>query len=239
MRDIAHHFNSEAGIFDARVVRIVPQYRDMLDALVAALPFPSQRPVRIVDLGCGTGTVSWLVKQRFPNAKVHCVDLSPRMLALAAHKLAGGDGITFEQADLQTYAFRGTYDAVVSSLALHHLEPGAGKARVFRRIWRALAPGGVLANADIIRSADRRCQRVFLGKWGEFILCSYSEEALRENHARYLREDRPAVLREELAGLERIGFMPVEVFWKYYNFATYAAYKPAAPARSPKRGTRP
>lgn len=229
MEHIARHFNTEAGIFDARVVRIVPGYREMLDALVASLPFPAKKKIRVLDLGCGTGTVSFLVKSKFPNAVIRCVDLVPNMLELAARKLRGFSGIEFEQADLQTYRIRERCHAVVTSLALHHLETDGDKAAMHRKIFRALVPAGVFASADITVSSQKFLQQYYLSQWAEFIAQSHPRAEIEENYRRYLREDRPSVLLPELRSLERIGFRRVEVLWKHYNFAVYAAYKQGRP----------
>ncbi len=225
IQSVAEHFNSEADVFDARVVKIIPGYRDMLESLVANLPFPPGKHIRVIDLGCGTGTLSLLVKQRFPQAVIRCVDFSPRMLELAARKLSGCSHLAFEQADLQTYLFRESYDAVVTSLALHHLETNWDKEKVHRRIFHALNPGGVFASADLTASADKRIQRSYLRKWEEFILQSYSRPEVKQNYRRYKREDRPSVLLEELGWLKKIGFRHLEIYWKYCNFASYGAYK--------------
>lgn len=226
MKHVAEHFNTEADIFDARVVKIVPYYREMLEALVNSLPFPTQKRIKVLDLGCGTGTISRLVKQRFPMADIQCVDLVPNMLALAREKLRGLSGIEFEQADLHHYAIPGTYDAVVTSLALHHLETDADKLAMHRKIFRSLTPGGVFASADITVSSKKFLQQHYMQKWEEFISRSFSQDQIENNYQRYRREDRPSILLDELSRLMRIGFSPVEILWKYYNFTTYAAYKP-------------
>lgn len=225
MDQVADHFQTEARGFDARVIRIVPYYREMLDALVNSLPFPPAKPIRVLDLGCGTGTVAYVVKSRFPRAAVHCVDLVPRMLELAAKKLRGFSGVSFEQADFSRYRIAGKYDAVVTSLALHHLETDADKAAMHRKIYRALVPGGVFASADITVSPRPFLQRYYLNQWAAFILRSLPQRELDANYRRYRLEDRPSVLLPELRRLERTGFRHVEILWKRYNFATYAAYK--------------
>ncbi|MEW6516742.1 MAG: methyltransferase domain-containing protein [candidate division FCPU426 bacterium] len=230
MTEIADHFNREAAKFDDRVVKIVPDYREMLAALVGSLDFPAKKNIHVLDLGCGTGTIALAVKQRFPRASVHCVDLVPNMLQLAAYKLHRYSGVTFEQADFHRYAISRRYHAVVTSLALHHLETDADKMKMHRKIFRALLPGGVFASADITVSPRKNLQQLYLGKWAQFVRRSFSEAALAENYRRYQREDRPSILRRELGWLERIGFRHVEVLWKYYNFAVYAAYK--SPAHS-------
>jgi tRNA (cmo5U34)-methyltransferase len=225
MARVARHFNSEAGAFDARVVKIIPCYQEMLTALVGGLLFPSGQKIRVLDLGCGTGTVAQLVKRSFPNAHIRCVDLAPAMLALAADKLRGVPGIEFEQANLQFYRPVGPYDAVVTSLALHHLATDSDKFRMHRKIYRALAKGGMFLNADITVSPQKPIQNFYLKKWADFIGKTYTQKDIHKNYRRYQREDRPSVLLKELLGLERIGFRRVEIFWKYYNFTTYGAYK--------------
>ena len=221
---VKEHFESEADEFDSRVIKIVPHYADMIDALVTTLPFSASRPIRVADLGCGTGTISLSVKKRFPNARITCIDMSENMLALAARKLKVLKHIEFEPGELSSYRFTGRYDAIVSSLALHHIE-GPGKIALFKKIHGTLKAGGVFANADIIASADKSIQQKFIDKWGEFVMRSFTQAQTHENHRRYKREDRPAVLADELKNLKTAKFRSTEIFWKYYNFVVYCARK--------------
>jgi len=58
MDNVKKHFEEEAQAFDRIVVTLIPGYARMLEALVAALPFERSAPLRVIDLGCGTGTVA-------------------------------------------------------------------------------------------------------------------------------------------------------------------------------------
>jgi tRNA (cmo5U34)-methyltransferase len=225
MAHVKHHFNTEASVFDDRVSKIVPYYLEMLSALVHSLPFPSTKTIRVLDLGCGTGTVSYLIHESFPHAIIHCVDIAPHMLTEAERKLRHVPHVTFEQADLQKYFPQQKYDAVVTSLALHHLETNADKAKMHRKVFQALKRGGVFASADITLSIRPHLQKYYLQKWADFIRKSFTPADIEKNHERYKREDRPSILWNELKTLERIGFRYTEILWKYYNFVTYAAYK--------------
>jgi len=222
---VKNHFNNEADIFDERVVKVVPYYKEMLEALVTAIPFPPGQPIKVADLGCGTGTVASLVKQRFPKARILCVDMSQNMLDTARKKLKGAKGADFALAELGVYEFKGRYDAIVSSLALHHIIPGKDKTAVYKRIYSALKKGGIFVNADIIISKHKTIQGRYMKKWEKFVLESFSKEQARANYERYKREDRPCVLLEEMEVLKETGFRYVEVLWKYYNFATYCGIK--------------
>lgn len=222
---IKEHFQKEAGIFDERVVKIVPYYRDMLETVVAAMPFKRDKPIKVIDLGSGTGTVAYLVKKRFPKAEVKCIDMSQNMLDIAAQKLNGMNNVEFELAGIEKYVYNGKYDAIISSLALHHLNPGKGKKKIYKNIFGALNKGGVFIIADIIISADKNIQKIFINKWAEFILKSYTHKDVQKNYERYKKEDRPAVLENDLKMLKDVGFKKVETLWKYCNFAAYGGWK--------------
>ncbi|SER42097.1 trans-aconitate 2-methyltransferase [Streptomyces sp. yr375] len=108
--------------------------------LLARVPDLPGDPPRIGDLGCGPGTLTAHLADRWPTARVTGYDNSPRMLAdAAAH---AGARLDFAHADLTTWAPTETYDLLVSNAALHwvpgHLEALPG--------WLdGLAPGGALA----------------------------------------------------------------------------------------------
>lgn len=89
---------------------------------------------RILDLGCGTGTLTAQIARQ--GARVTGVDRSPDMIASAREKYAGLD---FDVADGQALNFAGEFDAVFSNAALHWM-PRASD--VLRGVERALVPGG-------------------------------------------------------------------------------------------------
>jgi len=104
---------------------------------------------RVLDLGCGTGTLAILLKQAHPDAFVVGLDGDPKILELARSKVrtAGLDiGLDCGMADALPYP-DGSFDRVVSSLVLHHLTRDA-KLRALREIARILKPGGELHVAD-------------------------------------------------------------------------------------------
>ena len=61
---VKQHFEGEAQEFDRTIVSLVPEYLSMKEALVATIPFDSAAPLRVIDLGCGTGTVAQTVLAR-------------------------------------------------------------------------------------------------------------------------------------------------------------------------------
>ncbi|MCW3474821.1 trans-aconitate 2-methyltransferase [Limobrevibacterium gyesilva] len=110
--------------------------RPALD-LMARVPLDA--PSRVVDLGCGPGNVTSILKQRWPQAEVTGVDGSAPMLAKAA---TAAPGCRFVQADIAAWTPDAPPDLLYSNAALHWL---GGHAALFARLLSLLAPGGVLA----------------------------------------------------------------------------------------------
>jgi trans-aconitate 2-methyltransferase len=96
-------------------------------------------PRHIVDLGCGTGTVTALLRAHWPSAQIVGVDNSEPMLERARAALPD---VAWEFADLAQWTPAVQPDLLVSNAALHWLDD---HATLFGRLLSHLAPGGVLA----------------------------------------------------------------------------------------------
>ncbi len=103
---------------------------------------PLDQPQRVVDLGCGAGTVTVHLRRRWPAAGITGVDNSPEMLAQAAQAASAGPPVHWQQADIGTWRPAAPVDLIYSNAALHWL---GNHAAQFPRLAGLLAPGGVLA----------------------------------------------------------------------------------------------
>lgn len=107
------------------------------------------RPRRILDLACGTGSTTLLLKQAFPQAEVIGIDLSPHMLVVADQKAQAAHlEIRLQQADAEATRFPdASFDVVTASL-LFHETPTAIAQAILRECFRLLTPGGEVVILD-------------------------------------------------------------------------------------------
>lgn len=98
---------------------------------------------RVLDIGCGTGTLMVMAKRANPDAEIVGVDPDPKALAIARKKAARrGLAIQFHQGYSQKIPFPdGSFDRVFSSMMLHHLKADVKRA-TFAEVRRLLRPTG-------------------------------------------------------------------------------------------------
>ncbi|MET8124463.1 class I SAM-dependent methyltransferase [Streptomyces sp. NPDC005065] len=128
---------------------------DMVEAVVGPEP-------RVLDLACGTGSITDRLLKRFPEATSTGVDLDPALLAIARGSFAGDERATFVTADLKDPEWverlpHDTYDAVLTATALHwlHSEP---LTTLYGQLAGLVRDGGVFMNAD--RMIDTTTPRI-------------------------------------------------------------------------------
>ena len=229
MERVRANFAAGSNDYDDRIRKIVPRYDEMLCALVGSAALKEGEALRALDIGCGTGAASSLLLKAHPKIELTCLDMTESMLDLARRRLADQDA-RFVLADVHDFEPDGPYDAVISSLALHHVVTDADKRTLYRKIFSALAPGGSFYNADIVLGSDDSIQEIYMMRWKEHMYRSFSaEEVDVVNVPRYLREDNPPKLMDHLRWLEEAGFGAVDVIWEHYNFAVCGGEKRAVP----------
>lgn len=221
MDSVRESFDEDAHDFDESIVKYVPRYREMIEELVSAIP--GKKGMKILDLGCGTGNVTWKIKQRFPDAQVTCVDFSDKMLEEAREKLKQYRDIEYVACDFRKLKLDKKYDAVTSSIAIHHLEDG-DKKELYKKIYDALKPGGVFYNADAVQESSKRLREQNIERWKDFMRQNFTEEHIEDEvMPRQEHDDKPGKLVSQLDWLAEIGFRDIDVVWKYQSTAVYGS----------------
>lgn len=219
----------------------VPDRESQIRTLCRLIPDPGQ-PFRVLELASGDGSLAGAVLERYPNCTVYGWDGSHEMLDTARRRLAAfGDRFQPGKFDLAERDWRqpeGNFQAVISSLAIHHLEDD-GKRSLFREVFPMLAPGGIFLIADIIRPAGPAGMAYAAAAYDDAVrrqsieidgnLHAY-EQFNREqwNFFRYPDDpvDKPSTLFDQLNWLAEAGFEGVDTYWLRAGHAIFGGTKP-------------
>jgi ubiquinone/menaquinone biosynthesis C-methylase UbiE len=128
------------------IMRLLRFARD-LERLIAQAAL--QPGYSVLDVGCGTGTLAVLIRQRHPDVSVAAIDPDAKALTIAMRKAARANAsIRFERAFGDHLPFdAASFDRVFSTMMFHHV-PRDEKPRVLAEIRRVLKPGGRLELVD-------------------------------------------------------------------------------------------
>lgn len=181
---------------------------------------------RILDLGAGTGLLSALLGQFLHAASFHLVDLSPAMLERARERLdgAGEHRFTAEVADLTSFEPIGTWNAVVSGLAIHHL-PDEEKRSLYARVFEWLEPGGVFVNVEQVLGPTSELEERYERVWQEQVISNGGTPEMIERTKTRMAFDQCAPMETQLAWLRASGYGEVDCTFKSWRFAVLSAWK--------------
>lgn len=169
---------------------------------------------RILDLGAGDGRLLAMVRIDRPQMHGVALDLSELMLEAARKRFAGDERIEIVRHDLaEPLPAIGRFDAVVSSMAIHHLEHER-KRSLYGEIFDVLEPGGVFANFEHVASPTHRLHLAFYAAIGEPL--EHEDPS-----------DRLLDVETQLAWLREAGFDDVDCYWKWLEMALLIGVKPA------------
>lgn len=120
---------------------------------------------RVLDLGCGTATLTILAKRMQPGASVAGLDADQKALDIARRKSEREDApVTLHRAMADQLPYPdNSFDRVLTCLMLHHLKAD-GKRRVMREVLRVLRPGGEFHVADIGRPHNALARLIALSQ---------------------------------------------------------------------------
>lgn len=216
-----------------------PNRVKMASLLCELLPFNKNANLRMVDLGVGTGYVSYRILETFPNATIIAIDAAELMIEKAKLRLKDYlKQITFKNLTFQSLLEAGEtisdIDLVVSTFALHHLYREE-KLKLFKYIYSILRPHGWFVNGDVFRTDNAVIEARYrylhhLGIQQRTKAIKNQEKSQDQISSEYLEKetkdgDHPLLLNDDLQLLSEAGFCAVECFWKEYREAVYGGIK--------------
>jgi SAM-dependent methyltransferase len=222
---VEHHLRVAYADYDRAIRTLVPHYDEMLATGLELLAALAPSDARVLDVGGGTGALSEAVLRGLPGVSVTLLDIDPQMLAQARARLAPfGPRVTLQEGSFHDPL--PPSDAVVASLALHHIGDLDTKMRLYAVIRDSLAVGGLFLNLDATVSADPAITAHTFARWAAFMGEHGIDEATARRHfAEWAVEDRYFSLHQELGALARAGFAEPECFWRRGSQTIYGGLR--------------
>ncbi len=189
-----------------------PRRAEGESVLLAEVPRGARR---VLDLGTGDGRLLALLQADRPQMLGVGLDFSDLMLEAAGRRFAGDGRVELVEHNLvDPLPDLGRFDAVVSSMAIHHLEH-ARKRALYGEVFELLEPGGVFANFEHVASATQRLHLKFFA--------AIDEPLEHEDPS-----DRLLDVETQLRWLREHGFDDVDCYWKWLEMALMVGVKPGA-----------
>ncbi|MDF1657872.1 MAG: class I SAM-dependent methyltransferase [Verrucomicrobiales bacterium] len=224
--NIAKLFDQAAESYDATRKKYIPCIADFYGVLIEQIPFGSRDQFSVLDLGAGTGLLTSMIRGAFPRASFVLADVSAEMLEKAKLRFQGVENIEYRIVDFESEPIPGTYDVVVSALALHHA-PLDRLQGVFDKIYGCLKPRGMFLNADQILGRTREIEREYERAWLRHAKLAGCTEEEIDIAIERMKADRTSTLSDQLGALEKSGFESLNCWYQFYRYATYSGTKPA------------
>jgi tRNA (cmo5U34)-methyltransferase len=216
---VEKHLEVSPEDYDIEIRRFVPGYEAMLSEVIGALKehLPMGVPVKVIDLGAGTGALSEQILHQLTDVEMLLLDADAEMLAKAESRL-GVSAALRVRASLMHGSFTDALprvDAAVASLSLHHVHERSDKIAVYQNILSSLRAGGVLINADATMPESASLAGPLRRRWAAHLVANGDTESQAfERFAQWAIEDRYYGLDEELDMLKEAGFTELDIRWR-------------------------
>lgn len=216
-------FNSAAEKYDMQRKALIP-LMDIFYGTAVELVKINNEKGKILDLGAGTGLLTELVIKKYPNAEYTLVDIAKEMLAIAKERFESFDNVSFNVEDYRDRISGGKYDAIISSMSIHHLD-SLEKRNLYKNIFNSLEDCGVFINADQVEGEDCESEEIVKEYQLSYIEnCSLSREEKDKTYKR-IKLDKMDKASVQISMLKEAGFKSVDIYYKYYNYVVFRARK--------------
>ena len=157
--------------YEALAHRLIPGYRTLFPMFTALIEPELPERGRVLVVGAGTGIEIVHLKRARPDLRVHGVDPSRPMLALAERRVAeagAAEGVTLQQGYAADVAPAPLFDAATLFNVLHFVPDDGGKAALLGDVSRRLRPGGVFVFFDLHGGATPEEHKHHLSAWRRY-----------------------------------------------------------------------
>ncbi|WP_237087902.1 class I SAM-dependent methyltransferase [Paenibacillus crassostreae] len=221
---IRKKFDEVAQSYDQQRRQLIPCFDDFYGTAMMLVNLEKKAP-KVLDLGAGTGLFASYVRQQYPEAELTLIDLSEEMINQARIRFGDDSKVEYIVADYTTYSFgEKRYDAVISSLSIHHLSHQAKKI-LFHSVYKLLLDTGIFVNADQAAGSSSYFDNRYKQQWEEAILRNGLPTQVVESAIERRKLDINATVADQLLWLREAGFVETDCIYKNNEFAVFFSQK--------------
>jgi tRNA (cmo5U34)-methyltransferase len=225
MENVQDFYDQLSSKYSDLIKKCVPRYDELLSNMFLYLQ-PDFKPLRILDLGCGTGNLTQRILEHFPDVQIDVLDLSEDILHECMDRFANKTNINYLQADFKTMNLPlGNYDLVMSSIAIHHVEDPF-KLRLYKEVFQSLKKDGLFIFADQTRGITDEIYFKNIECWkSEAFKLGSTEENWNMWMAHQDAHDFHSPVGWHLENMKKAGFDEVDLLSKYLMWGVFWAKK--------------
>lgn len=206
--------------YDQHIVKLIPGYQLIHWQIAAILKHYLPVQARILVVGCGTGYELEYLTRSHPAWQFTALDLSSAMLETAKQRLADSKQIEWIQGDLHSLSPEVSYDAVLSILVTHFIEPSK-KLDFFQSICQHLKPTGLLLNVDFTQPEHENDLAILQHVCEQTGLTAEQSQNMRQRLQQDFHLSSP---EENTTLLQQAGFAQITRFWQMLQYHGVMAF---------------
>ncbi len=222
--NIEEQFNLISEEYDCNRRKFLPCFDDYYESSTRIILSNFGAPESVLDLGAGTGLLTYYWYKECPTAKYRMVDIADEMLNVARKRFAGIKNVTDTIADYNKAFPKGNYDAVISALSIHHLDDSQ-KERLFKTIYENLPEGGIFVNYDQFCADTPKVNDWYNAYWESQLYTSELTDRDIELWKERRKLDKECSVETEKQMLNKCGFSEVNCIYSYHKFSVIVAVK--------------
>ena len=222
--NIEKQFNLIAEDYDCNRRRFIPCFDDFYRETTKFIVSNIDKPKKIIDLGAGTGLLTYFWYQQCPNSEYLLVDIADEMLNVARKRFDSIENISYQ---IENYIYKlpdTIFDTVISALSIHHLED-EDKVKLFSRIYDSLPSGGLFVNYDQFCAEQLEMNNWFNSYWEKHLMNSELTDKDIELWKERRKLDRECSVEQEVEMIKNCKFKVVKCVYSYQKFSVIVAIK--------------
>ena len=222
--NIEEQFNLISKEYDVNRRKFIPCFDDYYEQTTKLIVSNIDEPKSVLDLGAGTGLLTYYWFKECKNAEYVLIDIADEMLDISRKRFAGLANIQHQVLDYTIQFPVGKFDTIISALSIHHLDD-IQKNKLFQRVYETLPVGGVFVNYDQFCAGTPMMDKWFDSYWEKQLYRSGLTDRDIELWKERRKLDKECSVDKEICMLRKNSFSAVKCLYSYHKFSVIIAVK--------------